>query len=244
MERLSYDLHIHSCLSPCADNDNTPNNILNMARLNALDVIALTDHNTAKNCPALIEARDRMELPILVLCGMELCCAEEIHIVCLFSALDNALAFDQYVYSTLPDISNRPDKFGNQLVLDAFDENALEEPRLLITASGISVNEIDLLMNRFEGVAFPAHVDRPSYSILSSLGAFPPECHFNCAELKDRSNYELLSHKHPQLRSMNILTNSDAHYLWDIADGEHTMDVSSRSEQAVLAYIKGTNSLF
>ncbi len=241
MERLSYDLHIHSCLSPCADNDNTPNNILNMARLNALDVIALTDHNSAKNCPALIQARDRMSLPILVLCGMELCCAEEVHVVCLFDSLDKAMAFDQYVYATLPAITNRPDKFGSQIILDSFDENAQEEQRLLITASSISVTEIDSLMLRFDGVTFPAHIDRSSYSILSSLGSFPPECHFTSAELKDASKYDLLCHKHPKLSSMNILTNSDAHYLWDIAEGEHAMEVSSRCERAVLDYIKGVH---
>lgn len=239
MERLSYDLHIHSCLSPCADNDNTPNNILNMARLNALDVIALTDHNSAKNCPALMQARDRMRLPILVLCGMELCCAEEVHVVCLFDSLDKAMAFDQYVYATLPAITNRPDKFGSQIILDSFDENAQEEQRLLITASSISVTEVDSLMLRFDGVAFPAHIDRSSYSILSSLGSFPPECPFTSAEIKDASKYDLLCQKHPMLASMNILTNSDAHYLWDISEGEHTMDVASRCERAVLDYLKG-----
>ncbi|MDO5479206.1 MAG: histidinol-phosphatase, partial [Clostridia bacterium] len=28
--KLYYDLHIHSALSPCGDNDMTPNNIVNM----------------------------------------------------------------------------------------------------------------------------------------------------------------------------------------------------------------------
>lgn len=239
MERLSYDLHIHSCLSPCGDNDNTPNNILNMARLNGLDVIALTDHNSAKNCPAIIEARDRMGLSMIVLCGMELCCSEEVHVVCLFDTLDKAMAFDEYVYTTLPPIKNRPEKFGRQIILDSFDENEKEEERLLITASSISVNEVDGLMRKFGGVAFPAHIDRKSYSILSSLGEFPPECNFSTAELKDLSRYDELCQKHPLLSEMRIISNSDAHYLWDISEGEQTMEVHSCSSRGVIDYLSG-----
>ena len=43
MSGFFYDLHLHSCLSPCGDMDMTPNNIVNMAKLLGLDVIALTD---------------------------------------------------------------------------------------------------------------------------------------------------------------------------------------------------------
>ncbi len=243
MERLAYDLHIHSCLSPRADNDNTPNNILNMARLNRLDVIALTDHNSAKNCPALIAARDRMRLPLIVLCGMELCCAEEVHVVCLFDTLEKAMAFDSYVSSTLPDITNCPDKFGEQIILDAFDENPHQEARLLIAASGISVNEVSALMVRFGGAAFFAHIDRSSYSVLSTLGDFPPECDFAAVELFDSSRYDALYQKHPTLAGMRVITNSDAHYLWDISEGEHYIDVSLRTPAAVIAYLNSKKGM-
>lgn len=239
MRQLSYDLHIHSCLSPCGDGDSTPNNILNMARLNGLDIIALTDHNSAKNCPALIRARDRMQLPITVLCGMELCCAEEIHVVCLFDTLQKAMAFDEYVYRTLPPINNRPEKFGAQTIVDEFDENPQEETRLLITASSISVCAVEELVTRYGGTVFPAHIDRPSYSILSSLGGFPPECSFAAAELKNTGRYDELCKKHPQLKSMRIVVNSDAHYLWDISEGEHRMPLPDRSAGAVLRYLSG-----
>ena len=53
MPNFSYDLHIHSCLSPCGDKENTPYNIAGMAAVAGLDIIALCDHNTASNCPAL-----------------------------------------------------------------------------------------------------------------------------------------------------------------------------------------------
>ena len=54
MKSLSYDLHIHSCLSPCGDDDMTPGNIVGMAAVKGLDVIAVTDHNSCKNCPAVL----------------------------------------------------------------------------------------------------------------------------------------------------------------------------------------------
>lgn len=239
MERLAYDLHIHSCLSPCGDNESTPNNILNMARLNGLDVIALTDHNSCKNCPAIVEARARMELPILVLPGMELCTAEEIHVICLFDTLKKAMSFDEYVYAKTMPVLNRPDKFGEQRILDSMDELIGTEQRLLVTAADISVTEVGMLMEQFGGAAFPAHIDRPSYSILSALGEIPPECSFQTAEVYDLAKYPHLAAAHSALSRMRIVTNSDAHYLWDICEGERQLPVASRTPAAVLDYLRG-----
>ena len=92
----SYDLHMHSCLSPCGDIDMTPNNLVNMAMLQGLDLIALTDHNTARNCPAALKVAE--ELPITVLPGLELNTCEEIHVVFVFPTLERAMACDAYVY--------------------------------------------------------------------------------------------------------------------------------------------------
>ena len=78
---LSYDLHIHSCLSPCGDDDMTPCNIAGMAALIGLDVIAVTDHNTCKNCPAVMDAAS--QYPVTVIPGMELCTIEEVHVRCV-----------------------------------------------------------------------------------------------------------------------------------------------------------------
>ena len=102
---LYYDLHIHSCLSPCGDDDMTPANIAGMAAVKGLDVIALTDHNSCKNCPAILKHGE--EYGITVIPGMELTTAEEVHVVCLFPALGDAMAFDGYVYEHLLPIKNR-----------------------------------------------------------------------------------------------------------------------------------------
>ena len=132
---MTYDLHMHSCLSPCGDNDMTVNNIVNMAALKGLDVIALTDHNSSKNCPALMKVA--REAGIRAIPGMEINTSEEIHAVCLFPTLEKAMAFDDYVFSTLPPVKNRPEIYGDQILVNENDELQGTVDTLLITASGV-----------------------------------------------------------------------------------------------------------
>ena len=117
VNRYYCDLHIHSCLSPCGDMDMTPVNIVNMARLNGLDIIALTDHNTVKNCPAAIACGK--EAGLLVLPGMELTTEEEAHVLCLFAEMEGAEAFEHEVDKRRVYIENRAEIFGRQVVMDA-----------------------------------------------------------------------------------------------------------------------------
>ena len=120
MSRFYYDLHLHSCLSPCADNDNTPRNLAGVGKLAGLQVMALTDHNTCRNCPAFFEAA--AEMGIIPVAGMELTTAEDIHMVCLFPTLSDALAFDEEIDTRRVRVKNRPDIFGEQLFMDREDQ--------------------------------------------------------------------------------------------------------------------------
>ena len=212
---IYYDLHIHSCLSPCADDDMTVNNIIRMSMLNGLNLVALTDHNTAKNCPAFLKAAVRLGQNALP--GMELCTAEEVHIVCLFPNLPLAMGFDRYVESRLPKIPNKKEIFGRQLLLDEQDRITGELPNLLITATTISIDEVPALVRRFRGIAFPAHADRDSYSILSMLGFILPQWGFRAVELIQPTAF-LQSKRADRVQGLHILQNSDAHNLWSIKD--------------------------
>lgn len=234
--KLSYDLHIHSCLSPCGDNDMTPNNIVNMAILNGLDVIALTDHNSCKNCPAFLEAAQRSG--ILAIPGMELCTSEEIHVVCLFPELRQAMAFDREVYQYVPPIQNDPRIFGEQLILDGEDRQIGQEERLLINASSIPIDGVGPLVSRFGGFCFPAHVDKDAYSVLSSLGSIPPECGFTTVEVKNPDRFFAVPENLQKIKGMLAVTDSDAHYLWDIADGQRFLDPQACSARSVLEYLR------
>ena len=212
-----YDLHIHSCLSPCADNDNTPANIVGTGVLAGLQIMALTDHNTCKNCPAFFAAAKRHG--IVPIAGMELTTAEDIQMICLFSSLDKAMKFDEEVGRHRILIKNRPDIFGEQLILDENDEVIGSEEYLLSNATDISVSDAIPLVESFGGICYPAHIDRESNGIVAVLGAIPPDITVKCVEFHDGSKINQMRDKIP--KGARVVISSDAHYLWDIRDKEN-----------------------
>ncbi len=232
--KLHYDLHLHSCLSPCGDEDMTPANLTGMCLLAGLDVVALTDHNTCGNCRAFLSAAQGHGL--VALPGMELTTAEEIHVICLFPDLSKAEAFSAFVHACLPSIPNRPDVFGAQTLMGPGDENLGEELTLLASASSIGVYEICPLTERFGGVCFPAHIDRPSYSLLSQLGLWDPGLPFPLAEVSPHCPPDFP--KRPDLSGVPLITNSDAHFLTGIPDARQVMEVPERTPQAVLDWLR------
>lgn len=233
--RYKYDFHLHSCLSPCGDSDMTPYNLVNMAKILGLDIIALTDHNSAGNCRAAIKAGEAAGIPVIP--GMELCTAEEIHLVCLFPDIDAAEAFSREVASRLPHIKNKPEVFGEQLYMDESDTVLGGEDILLITASGISIDEAPALVGKFGGFCYPAHIDRPSYSIIASLGDFPPEPGFTCAEVTPRGDVDALIKSHPALGNVRIMRSSDAHYLEHMREASDTLALPECTAKAAVDYL-------
>jgi PHP family Zn ribbon phosphoesterase len=221
MTEYFYDLHVHSALSPCADNDMTPNNIAGMAAIKGLSVLALTDHNSAKNCPAFFEACRRQG--IVAIAGMELSTAEDIHLVCLFAELDDAMRFDAEIEKHLMPIANRPDIFGDQKIFDGDDEETGEFPTLLISATDLSIEQAISLAKSYGAHVHPAHIDRESNGILSILGDIPEEYGFGIFELRERSSANKLLERVKQLDENNILVCSDAHHLWDISEAENSL---------------------
>ena len=223
MNRYYYDLHVHSCLSPCADNDMTPNNIAGMATLGGLQIVALTDHNTVKNCPAFFTAAKRHG--IIPIAGMELTTAEDIHLVCLFEHLEDACRFGEAVEERRILLPNRTDIFGEQFIMDGEDEIVGEEENLLSNATTITVDEAPRLVHAFGGVCFPAHIDREANGLISTLGDFPIEHEFDGAELHDVRRTEEYRARYRALANIPIVSGSDAHYLWDIREAECYYDL-------------------
>ena len=197
----------------------TPNNIAGMATLKGLQIVALTDHNSCKNCPAFFEACRRQG--IIPVAGMELSTAEDIHLVCLFEERDDAMRFDAEISSHLMDIKNRPEIFGDQLVLDGDDEVKGTEDKLLISATDLYVADAIELAKRFGAHVRPAHIDRESNGIISILGDIPPEYGFDCLEFNKLENVALLKEKYPIINNALLVVSSDAHHLWDISEAEN-----------------------
>lgn len=241
MYRVSYDFHLHSCLSPCGDDDMTPGNIVGMASLIGLDAIALTDHNSCKNCPAFMDFAHQAGL--LAIPGMELTTREEVHVVCLFPTLEQAMAFDAYVEAHIMPFPNRPEYFGNQIIVDNCDEPLDTVDTLLISATDISFDDVYDLVHRYGGIMLPAHLDKSSTSLLSNLGFIPPNSRFNAAEVKDISHIEELKKQYSYLEHCHFLCNSDAHSLSDIHEAIHILHVEEKSIAGILKAIDKKHTL-
>lgn len=226
------DLHIHSCLSPCGDDDMTPANIVGMAALNGLGIVALTDHNTAKNCPAFFaQAKAYGIVPIP---GMELTTGEDIHVVCLFRTLEAAMEFDRIVEAHRMLIPNEPEIFGHQYIVDENDEVVGEEENLLINATDLFLEDAYELVKSLDGVCYPSHIDRTSNGVVATLGTFPEEPAFTAYELNDAESEEEYRRRFPILNGLLHTVSSDAHFLWDIAEEGYVISIDDEPYSSAL----------
>ena len=232
MIRLTYDLHLHSCLSPCGDDDMTPGNIVGMSAIKNLDAIALTDHNSAKNCKAFMHYGK--EYDILTIPGMEVTTLEEVHAVCLFPDLKSVSEFDEYIYNKLLKIQNNEMIFGKQIIYNENDEVVGTEKNLLINSVNVSFDELYFVVKQYDGVMFPAHIDKSSNSIISNLGFIPEESQFKTVEIKDMTKLHKLKEQNVYLNECNIITNSDAHYLEHINEPVNYLYVQEKTVKSVL----------
>ena len=238
MRDFKYDLHIHSCLSPCAENDMTPANIAGLASLLGLEIVALTDHNTCRNCPAFFRAAKRCG--IVPVAGMELTTAEDIHVVCLFETLEDALSFDAEVSARRIRIANRPEIFGEQLIMDEDDNVIGTEPDLLINATDLDLYSAHGLCEKYGGVCYPAHIDRASNGLVAVLGDFPDEPHYAAFELNDSGSYDEYAARFPFLAKKNFVVCSDAHRLESLSDGSNAVSLPEPPEDgtSVSAFLR------
>ncbi len=221
--RIYYDLHIHSALSPCADDDMTPCNIVHMAHIKGLDAIAVTDHNCAKNVRAAIKVGE--QVGVTVIAGMEITTAEEVHVLAYFPTADAAEKADAVIRGTLPPMKNRADIFGRQLILDENDALIGEDDALLMSASSLSIDEVFSLVRGLGGATVPAHIDRTSFSILSNLGFIPDSLGVGTVEISAAADLSRILESHPELQKHQILTSSDAHQLGAISEPIHAIEI-------------------
>lgn len=199
-------------------------------------MIALTDHNTTKNCEATIKAGEKVG--IYVIPGMELTTSEDIHVVCLFKDSDSASKFNDYVSEHLFHIKNKSEIYGRQVVMNENDEEISEIEDLLIMATDISIMNVKKIVNSFGGIAYPAHIDRDSMSILSVLSDFPKECEFKSYEVSyDSDNNELIN-KYEILKNLKMVRSSDAHYLEHMKDKNYYFELEDISFDNLKKYLE------
>ena len=208
---MKFDLHIHSCLSPCANLEMAPSEIVTRAKAAGMDGIALTDHQSARNCPAIAECARRAGLPVLF--GMEVQTAEEVHTVALFDTVEQALALTDWVYAAMPKRVNDPETFGDQPVVTWDDDIVEMEWRILAMGCRRTIPETAAKVHELGGLYIAAHIDRPNFSVLSGLGAIPEGC-FDAVELSRTADADVWL---PKAAGYAVTRSSDAHNLDDVA---------------------------
>lgn len=236
MIKAAADLHIHSCLSPCASRDMTPNNIVLMARLKGLDVIAVCDHNHTGNLKAVSELAGAEG--ILLLPGLELETSEEIHLLCYFPSLNSIKQLQSELNPYYQYIPNREDIFGPQWILNEDDEPREKIDFLLAASTTLDLYQATSLVRGFGGVPVPAHVDRGSYSILSNLGSIPEDLGLNTLELSRYITRDRFVQDHPEYAGKRFITSSDAHNLGMILERDAFFELEERSIACLLEKLK------
>ena len=215
LRRIKADLHVHSCLSPCADLDMSPREIMKTARRRGVDLIGLCDHNSAENIPAAKKAGE--QAGVMVLGGMEVASSEEAHFLAFFDDDDELREFQEYVYQHLAG-KNDPQAFGLQVVTDEEDGVTGFCDRLLIGATTLPAEQIVAKVRaaRHESLVIAAHVDRESFSIIGQLGFIPPSLALDAVEISSRITAADAKARFFDCRNYPIITGSDAHSPDDI----------------------------
>ena len=207
------DLHIHTCLSPCADLNMGPKTIVDQALQQGLDVIGISDHNSSENAPAVIGAARDTALKVLP--GMEVTSREEVYILAVFDSPDMALRLQEIVYRHLPG-ENDEDSFGLQVVVNEDHDVMGFNRRLLAGATELSVEQVVEHICDLEGLAIAAHVDREAFGIIGQLGFIPAELRLDALELSANSTPAEARRRFPQYAGWAFVRSSDAHFVADI----------------------------
>lgn len=217
------DFHLHSCLSPCGDLTMSPRKIASSLASQNIRLAALTDHNSALNCPAFGEAC--REFGVTPLFGIEAQGMEECHILCLFAELDAALKLGEELYALMPPVMNKPEKMGDQVYVDENENIIGEVDKYLITSADIGLSELCNRVLALGGIVIPAHVDRPSFSLTSQFGCVidGPWASLEIREMPDESS----DGKKIDTRGYPLITSSDAHFPEHIGQRAFSLDIGS-----------------
>lgn len=228
------DLHIHTVLSACAEVEMIPSLILWEAERKGLNLIAVTDHNACHNAQAVMEAA--VNTNIHVFPGMELQSKEEVHLLCLFDSLEPCREWQEKVFQALPVMANNEELFGPQYVVNAAGEWLRTEQRLLSTSADMTLEEIVDRVDALGGVVIPAHVDRPSFSLLSNLGLIPENLPVKALEVTPYFDQTKDLPKWPQLKDRCLIVNGDAHRLREIQNRTLFLMAHPAIEEVLLAF--------
>lgn len=237
MKDIFYDLHIHSVLSPCSDDLMTPHNIVLMAKIKGLDMISITDHNSARNLEVIADFCRQVD--ILLIPGIEIETIEGVHLLGFVEQIETMKLLSEQIEASLGGFMNQPEFFGNQWVMNEVDEVIDTVQTLLIQSTRLTCYEVVQLVHHYGGIVCAAHLNKMNHSIITNLGFIPNDLNldsveFNAAVLKQNPS-SFTQTKFP------IMINSDAHTLGDISEREHSLSLKERSWEGFYDYFMGGN---
>lgn len=231
------DLHIHTCLSPCAELEMTPKAIVRQAKIKGLDIIGISDHNSAENVIATKNIGEKDGL--VVIGGMEVTSREEVHILAFFATDEQLLKFQDIVYDNLMPGINHPEVFGEQVVVNEIDEIKGFNQRLLIGATRLSISELVDKIHLFEGIAVASHVDREGFGIIRQLGFVPVDLMLDGLEVSGRVSDNDACERFSAKNRFPIIRGSDSHELKDIGNCMTNFLMNEPSFEEIQMALKG-----
>ena len=223
MRKVRADLHLHTCLSPCADDLMQAAAIIEQAKKVGLDMIGICDHNSAENVRAIMKAGERQGLAVIP--GVEVTSREEVHILGLFSTEQELMGLQDIIYENLPG-QNDEEAFGPQLVIDEYDNVVSQNSRLLIGATTLTLEQVIDAIHQFAGLAVASHVDRQRFSLIGQLGFIPNGLKLDAVEVSNPSSAG-------QEYGYPVVTSSDAHFLEDIGKNSTCFMIEEASLQEI-----------
>jgi 3',5'-nucleoside bisphosphate phosphatase len=227
LRHATADLHIHTALSPCGSDEMTPRAIVEAALAKGLDMIAICDHNSARNVAAVQEAGDGR---LAVLAGIEITSAEEVHVVGLFPDATAAEAAGAEIAPGLPDGgSGYTEFFGEQQVFAADGRVLDTETAALAFATSLELDAVVELVKRHGGLAVAAHIDRKAFSVFSQLGVFPSESGFDAVEVTQFTGADSPRMAEFEALGLAMTSSSDSHYLEEIGSAATGLTVKAPS---------------
>lgn len=211
------DLHLHSVLSPCAGLEMGAVDVVRKSSSEGISIIAVTDHNHVANFRALRDAADESGEPLLVLPGMEVQSMEDIHVVLVFPDEDTAYEYKDWLWQKMPNIKNKEERFGYQLIIDKDGNIIDQEEVLLIQGAMRTVDEISSQALKKGCIVIMAHMDRPSFSYEAVLGRLPGEFMCSAIELSPMVMESSISGWSAKYPGRTLIRSSDAHKLDQIS---------------------------
>jgi hypothetical protein len=224
---FSADFHIHTVLSACAELSMGASEIVEHALKQQLDIIAITDHNSAENVPAVMQVAKNT--PLTVIPGMEVCSKDDIHLVCLFPELEDVFTFQAFVYKKLQTGTFDEDMYGQQLVINRHADIVSKCSKVLVLGIDANVRQIATQVHLNNGIIYPAHIDRAANSIFRVYESVSRTKLFIAAEISRRTEERYARRQFPDIAEFPLITASDAHDVRDIGKARTYLNMKEKS---------------